>query len=995
MFSFVSVLCCICVADCFEKKGSADIRNREKGDAFFSRDVNCVSEGIDNLNSDTIAYEQDQRENHESKEDFSDTKNETNFGDSNNKSSFLNLDDFSSQKENEKSFTEGHAKIMYKELQRNDEYDIKVDGENGIDSEECGISVHQPCKTIKKAVDRCKTEKVLHIHTTENCNKFDTEPIIIDGHLVILNNDDEVVCIMTALDEKKVKSGDALFCVKSEGRFFLDRADICVNTKRESGRNQGLIVVEGEGSQIELEDTNISNIETGNELSCVLIECKSGESKFQSVKISHFVSSCALILAEASQKIKFLGMSLDSITTKSKTQSVLTVMGGCQSTTVDDCTFTNCWSIEHKFGGAIYLEITNDQSSFSFYRDDFSNCSCKSSNSNTDHQFVQLNEESEGGAIFIQVTDEATKLLKLSIFAITFTDCTAEKGEYVFMTLPAGREQIDEEQFCFEMEEIYGKPNYMLLEDRKEARTIDLLTDNENRLPYHSENIFVGEAKTSNEKTCGRKEEPCSQLSGIAKHETWKNRMSVYIIGKVFVSEPVSGCERTKFSSMTDSFSMPSATNEQNRGTLQIGANMKNSDAIAIFGGKHVWITMEHLEIEYPDAIEGDAIDLIFGSMNFALNDVVFRPWYTGLKGENILGGEGELLPYTLIKVEAKQTTITKLVIYGRNKNITHASQRECDETTGSIRDYQNAANVECLNNDCEEDDQLCSWDSGLLFLNESSLAYVNDSSFIDIGDGAILSHSSTLHLNNCSFINNHPIDAGWEKYPSLQHNIRFKGLEYDWISVESLTAGSDGLDGKPFGMLSDVEAYGTAAKNMDSYFFSPILKNATLKKDDAINKNDRQDKNENEKEVEAVVHGSYLFPCGLTFEASKKRKGEEMKWTNCPVSEYTNETEMNVRIPSSLFEVDDYTSVVCRLTYSNGIINGENKHSTNIILVKQKKDDQNENHPIKLTKAQLVAIIACTCAFAVVVVAVIVTVVCVVRNKKRRQYREIKDIKQ
>ncbi|KAH7827646.1 uncharacterized protein MONOS_7497 [Monocercomonoides exilis] len=234
-------------------------------------------------------------------------------------------------------------------------------------------------------------------------------------------------------------------------------------------------------------------------------------------------------------------------------------------------------------------------------------------------------------------------------------------------------------------------------------------------------------------------------------------------------------------------------------------------------------------------------------------------------------------------------------------------------------------------------------------------------------------------------FINNHPIDTGWEKFPSLRHNVRNNG---DGILVESLSPGSDGLDGKPFGMLSNEEASGTAAENMDSYFFSPVLKNVTLKRDDASKKNELQRENEIEKEIEAVVHGSYLFPCGLTFEGSKKRKREEMKCSNCPVSEYTNETEMKVRIPPSLFEVDDYTSVVCRLTYSSGIINGENKHSTNVILVKQKKDDPNA-----MPTSHLVAIIVSSSVFSIVVVViVIVSVMCVIRNKKRKQYKEIKD---
>ncbi|KAH7821929.1 uncharacterized protein MONOS_1209 [Monocercomonoides exilis] len=987
MFLFVSIFCCVYDINCIDKKGDEDMQTKkEKGDAFFAENICSAPEGIDNLNPDVIACVRDQKEIIKEAEDSMDQRNKRDFIDLVNSNSFLNLDDFSLRKENEKRITECHSKIKCKEVELNEENEVEVDGENGVDNEECGLSGNAPCKTIKKAVEHCKHEGKLLIHTAESCNKFDTEPIVIDGRRIKLDNGDEsIICVTTALDEKKVKIGDALFCVKGKGFLYISYADICVDTKRESGRNQGLIVVEGEGSQVELEKTNISNIDIGNELSCVLIECKSGELMFQSVKISHFTSSCALILAEASQKIENFAMSLDSITTKSKTQSILTIMGGCQSAKFDDCTFTNCWSTEHKLGGAIYLEITNSEHPCLFFRMHFSNCSCGSANDNADRLNVQLNDESKGGAMFIQATDEVTKTLKLELKDMEFTNCAAEKGKYVYFSFPAGREQIDEDQFFFEMEGIYGKKNYILLEDRKDGRIIDLMADKENILPYHSENIYIGSEKASNEKTCGRKEEPCSQLSGIAKHKPWKSHMSVYIIGKVFVSEPVSGCQNTKFSSMIDSFSMPSTTNEQNRGALQIGANIKTDFALAVFGGKLTYIAMEHLDIEYPDAIEGDAIDLIYGGFDVYIVDVVFRPWYTGLKSENVLGGEGKLLPYKLIKSESFYSMFTQLVIYGRNGNITHASQRKSGKAACGSRAYQNAENVENLNNGYKEDNPLCSWDSGLVFMNDIQSAEINDSSFIDIGDGAILSHSSTLHLYNCSFINNHPIDVGWEKFPSLRHNVRSNG---DWIRVESLSPGSDGLDGKPFGMLSNEEASGTAAENMDSYFFSPILKNVTLKRDDTSKKNELQRENEIEKEIEAVVHGSYLFPCGLTFEVSKKRKGEEMKWTNCPVSEYTNETEMKVRIPPSLLDVDEYTSVVCRLTYPSGVINGENKHSANVVLVKQKKDD-----PSTLPSTHLVVIIVSVSVSSVVaVVVVIVTVVCVARRKKRRQYKEIKD---
>ncbi|KAH7832534.1 uncharacterized protein MONOS_5446 [Monocercomonoides exilis] len=987
MIWVVCILCYLCNSNFVGgHKSQANNSNQEKEEALHKENIISVFERIDQPRQDFTTAEQEKNEIVEEEDDCAAEKNERELEEVANKNIIFEMEESS----------EVHDKIAKKEMMHNEENEVDVDGENGVDSEECGQNGKVPCKTIKKAVEHCKPKSTLTIYTAESCNKYDFEPITIEGcEIKISIREGTKNRITTALDENRVQKGDALFNVKDEGHFHMYRTDIFVDTKRESGRNQGLIAVEGEGSEMEMDTMDICNIGSENVLNCVLIQCKLGGLNLQKVKISQFNSFYALIFAEASQKVYGYYLTLEAISTLSKTQSVITVLGECRSTHFDNCNISNCQSTEHKIGGAVYLEIWNKEHSYSFDNCRFSNCSCKSANENEVKRNGQQNEESKGGAIYIRVEDGATGKLKLSLKGMTISECTADKAEFIFLSLPAGREQIDENEFCFEMEGIYGKSNYLLLEDRKEGRTIDLLTDKENGLPYYSANVHVGGDKASNEKSCGRKEEPCDMISTAIKHNLRYNYLTLNIIERVPVNEPLLGFQHVRISSLSDSFSVPSTITDQNRGTLRIGANLKAEESIAVFGERNTHITLKHFDIEYPDAIEGDALNLIHGSYGLTITDVVFRPWYTGLVGENVLGGEGKLLPYKLIKCNEMRGNITQLTIYGRNRNITRKNQHTSHEANERPSVMEGNLEKERIDQMNEEDKPLCSWDSGLIFLNFSIMIEVYDSKFVDISDGVFYSLISSLNLYNCSFVNNHPVDRDWEKYPSLRHNIRFDGDEGYGTSIHSLMPGSDGLDGKPFGMQSNRKAGGTAVENMDSYFFSPILKNITMKRDETRNKNEQQSENENEKEIEAVVHGSYLFPCGLTLEASKKKKGEEMKWTNCPVSEYSNETEMKVRIPPSLLDVDEYTSVVCRLTYPSGVINGENKHSVNVILVKQKKDDSNEKDQKKLTKAQVVAIVASTSVFAVVAVAiVIVTVVCVVRIKKRRQYTSIVDSK-
>ncbi|KAH7822104.1 uncharacterized protein MONOS_6128 [Monocercomonoides exilis] len=982
MIWLLCMFCCTCNRNYTgSNKGQANNFNRGKEEALQKENIISVFERIDYPRQNFAITEQEKNEIVEEEDDCAAEKNERELEEVANKNIIFEMEEPS----------EVRDKIAKKEMMHNEENEVDVDGENGVDSEECGQNGKIPCKTIKKAVEHCKPKSTLTIYTAESCNKYDFEPIIIEGSEIKIwirkFTDNRIT---TALDENKVQEGDALFNVKGEGHFYMYRTDICVDTNRKSGRNQGLITVEGEGSDVELNTLDIDNIGSENVLNCILIQCKSGALKLQIVKISQFNSINALIFAEASQKVYAYDLTLEAISTRSKTQSVITILGKCRSTYFDNCKFSNCQSTEHKIGGAAYLEIWNKEHSYSFYNCRFSNCSCKSADVNIGKRNEQQNDESKGGAIYIRVADEATEKLKLSLKGMTISECTADKGKYIFISLPAGKEQIDENQFSFEMEGIYGKSNYLLLEDRKEGRTIDLLADEKNRLPYYSANIYVGGDKASNEKSCGRKEEPCDMISTTIKHNLRYNYLTLNIIERVPVNEPLLGFQHVRISSISDAFSVSSTITDQNRGTLRIGTNMEAGKSIAVFGERNTHVTLQHFNIEYPDAIEGEALNLIHGSYGLTITDVIFRPWYTGLEGDNILGGEGKLLPYKLIKCDEVRGNITQLTIYGRNRNITRKSQSASYETYKRLSVMEGNLEKERIDQMNEEDKPLCSWDSGLFFLNFSFMTNVNDSKFIDISDGVFYSLISSLNLYNCSFINNHPVDQEWEKYPSLRHNIRFDGGEGYWTNIHSLMPGSDGLDGKPFGMQSNRKAGGTAAENMESYFFSPNLKNITMKRNEMCNKNEQHGKNENEKEIEAVVHGSYLFPCGLTLEASKKKKGEEMKWTNCPVSEYTNETEMKVRIPSSLLEVDDYTSVVCRLTYPSGVINGENKHSSNVILVKQKKDD-----PEEMPTTHLVVIIVSTIVFTIVVVViVIVTVVCVVRRKKRRQYTTINDVK-
>ncbi|KAH7829799.1 uncharacterized protein MONOS_3342 [Monocercomonoides exilis] len=868
-------------------------------------------------------------------------------------------------------------------------FEVDVDSVNGSDNVECGKEGNKPCKTIKKAIENCLPGRLFHIYSTKNCNDHDTEPITVENlQIKISSRGNREISIMTNLDETKVLPGEGLFNVKHKGKLQLSGANVKIDSTQTSGRDCGLVIGDGENVIIDFNRVNITPTDTKQALNCVLLKIRFGELKLIDVSIRSFISSFALILTDDSKNLLLMYLSVMSTVTTSKTQSIFTVLKGCQSITCECLEFDDCHSTKHGLGGVLYMEIGTSEHDILFDDLSFNNCSCQGEYLNSFR-----NEESKGGAMYIQVADEMTGLLKLQLNDVIFTECNADKGKLIYISLPAGIKQLDEDMFVFEMEDMFGKGNLMLLEERKggEVSIIDLMVDEAYRLPYHSSRIFIGGESANSKKSCGRKDEPCDLIRTGKQHRIMNDELKMLIIGRVTVDEPFLCKFSVSLTSASDIFSFSSSLKEPNRGILQIGAQIGSLGEIAVFDMTNNEISLKHVDIEYPDAVEGDAIDLFYGRDYLQIIDVVFRPWYTGLKGENVQGGEGKQLPYKLIVHERYRCEINQLVVYGRNGNLTEEKHLGEGKMSGkNFRNYDDFSDDQQENEQNEDYKPLCMWDSGLISLNGMYEVMIEDSSFVNISEGVIVSISSGLIFNNCSFTDNHPVGENWEKFPSLRHNIHFFGKTDNRNAyIYSLAEGSDGLNGKPFGMLSDTIVKGDAAADMDSSFFIPFIKNTSLIKEENRASKEKQGgemMEEDDGTFTVVVRGSYLFPCGIAFEAMKESKGQDSNWIECPIFEYVNETEMKVKVPRSLFDEDESSSVICRLSFPAGIDDAEKRYSENKIL-KPKKNNS------KLTSTQLTIIIVSVSTFAITVLITVMAVVYVVRNKKRRHYNTITDL--
>ncbi|KAH7820097.1 uncharacterized protein MONOS_15818 [Monocercomonoides exilis] len=715
--------------------------------------------------------------------------------------------------ENGASFAISRNPVNESSFEEEEKEELFFDGAYGEDIAECGIRESIPCKTIKRVVEKCSKKSSMILCLSEESNKYDTEPITIEGrNIEIKNRDDRIVTIITALDEKKVQQGDALFNLRTDGNFTVKNALIHVNTTRASGRNRGLVVVEGKDASFEVETATIIAADSEQVLNCVLIECKLGTLSLQDVGISHFHSSFALILADASYLFYLFSSSFDTISTASAAQSVITILGGCNFTIIHDSNFSNCGSLEHRLGGVLYLEIESINDSTHIIGTDFSNCSCQSNELQK-----QQNEGSKGGAVYVHANNDAIGALNFELDRVTFSNCTADIGKYILMSLEAGYEQIKKDKFKFDMEEIYGKPNFIMLEGRAGGANniVDFMNDEAKRLPYFSKNIYIGGEKASDGDNCGNREEPCDLLKTGLNHILKFVRNTMFVVGSVPVDEACLFDEQTVFSSAVDDCSLPVPIKENNRGILHVGANIKAGELKGVFHSNRSDLNFEHIDIEYPDAVKGDALDIIYGRCYIVIVDVVFRPWYAGLKGESVSRLEGNLLPFKLIVTEDRMAYMSRLVVYGRNGNLTDMGQSCINENNKK----PNSLTMNGLfENECEnrggntENNQLCSWNFGLIFFNNSYQVDFKDCMFANISEGAVLTTASFLNFNNCSFVNNHATDDEWKKFPSLHHNIlQYGNQKLGWTTVNSLAAGSDGMGRKPFGMLSEVRVSGDA----------------------------------------------------------------------------------------------------------------------------------------------------------------------------------------
>eukprot|EP00770_Monocercomonoides_exilis_P008689 MONOS_8646.1-p1 / transcript=MONOS_8646.1 / gene=MONOS_8646 / organism=Monocercomonoides_exilis_PA203 / gene_product=unspecified product / transcript_product=unspecified product / location=Mono_scaffold00331:24652-27984(-) / protein_length=1111 / sequence_SO=supercontig / SO=protein_coding / is_pseudo=false len=863
---------------------------------------------------------------------------------------------------------------------------VNVDGAKGVDDAECGREEKTPCKTIKKAVENCYPGRYYNIYTSEDCNKHDTEPIFIEERNIELSGStNKMISLITALDELKVHPGEGLFNVKKNAYFELSGANVQVNTSRSSGRRNGLFVGYESDSSINIYNVSIAPADSKQMLNCILIESRSGSLFFTKVIIKDFSSTLALIFAKASEEVDFDFFVLDNIVTSSESQSVVTVLTECKKCSFYLGNISNCRSAEHKMGGALYLEIGDSQNPMTFVEMNFTKCSCISSYADAKDSNIKSNEKSKGGAIYIEAMGKAIECIELELDGLLFSNCDADAGKYCYISLPIGIKQIQNE-ITFEMEENYGEENLILVEERKSGaeNIIDLMSDLTNRLPFFSKKIYIGSDKASNEKTCGRIDEPCGLISTGKKHLLNVSHVMMLVIDRVSVDKPISfEREVTLTSAFKGSSPLSSSQKhsyqmmELDRGVLRIGANFEVEEESAVFEQIFECLTFEHIDIEYPDVIEGEALDLIRGSNDLVIVDVIFRPWHTSLKGENVLGGEGKQLPYKLISIKGEAVNITQLVVYGRNENISDKKACGNVENKKNFLDFSKKdAKFEDYFRSYEENDNLCIWDSGLVLLEGCEHAYINNSSFVNIGDGAILAKSSSFELNNCFFENNHPIFKNWEKFPSFRHNIRsFKSTNRSSQFIHSLAPGSDGLDGKPFGMLSNFKVQGKAAEEMDSCFFTPVLNNITCIKKSKSNARNAKSNEGADEEISAVIRGRNLFPCNLFLEIREVKNGKELQVNHYPLTESVDETEMKIMIPHAMLENKKDTMFLCRILYSCGL-ELQSKYSNEVVLATSLNE---------LSTTQLILVIVLPGAFCVCVVVIII--VCILKRKKRKLY--------
>ncbi|KAH7816320.1 uncharacterized protein MONOS_8991 [Monocercomonoides exilis] len=870
-------------------------------------------------------------------------------------------------------------------------YYLNVD--TGKDDPDCGLRKETPCFSMSATIKKIEVKWQTSVIADGEGMMQIKEPINFDGNKKIdVGRNSKKLNVNVALTKGLAEDGDGAINVRNKASVYLNSWYIKIDTTVETSKTSPFVVSSDSSGAFGISSSYICPSNVKGILNCALFEIHGGFFFVQNSDIYGFTSSRALFYFNK-DSIDISMCNLDNLKTTSADESVFTFCGVWKEILLMSNNYTKCTSPNHKKGGVIYIKYSQANAHAQISGENFESCSCTEGDGTGDGSL--------GGAVFIEAIDEVVDDLNIYLSQSTFTECVSDVGKWIFISSPKGVSQLTDHCFEFDLNELYGKENLMIVEERqnkekinegknqKNADRVDLLMPGVHQLIFKSTTLYVGGEGSVDSRDCGRKENPCMTIEYVQDHIIHGKRNNFKIDGIHTIEKPIIPADYTVFDIGSKS---------KDVATIIIPSTLElYCDDVAVFYCVQHMMTLRSLSIEYPLHFDHRSVDIILIEDDCMLSSITLKPSQTELdKHDNQF-----LVPYLnfkLIVVQKGTLFMSNVVVIGTISEKEGSDMVDLIDTSFNNQLQQKsrkegfAANTRSVQ---EGDESVCEWSSCLVSIRTrrgSSFPRMDNCVFKNIKEGALLITDSVLEMRNNTFENNRP-DPSSKAFPHLRHNIHCEKDDYCEINIKSLNEKSDGSTDIPFGFWNkECDVNGEAVKSMTGLFYTPKLKEAAIEKPletypandnqmDILNKYGQDTKSE-ESEVTINMKGEYFIPCGLRCEIGKKEGKGESQWAEVPISEFLNESFLKVKIEKTFLDAKDTETVEIRLRYPNGLENGADVTSSLILKVGNKPSSPDES---KLTRQQIIIVTASACGGAVFIEAVVIILaICVVRRKRR-----------
>ncbi|KAH7819042.1 uncharacterized protein MONOS_4378 [Monocercomonoides exilis] len=697
---------------------------------------------------------------------------------------------------------------------------------------------------------------------------------------------------------------------------------------------------------------------------------------------------------------------------------------------MDECSITNCKSASSAEGGGMRVALKREESVLKVNGSSFSMCKCSTGSGC-------------GGGLYIDGYDpnanygNETQIppLKFKIVNILFVMNEAHVGKDIFIKCFSIAHQINETLFALNYnQESLNSNNSICGRDVESEGDVDLIPLT---TFYYSAQVFVS-GRGSDDRRCGSQTNPCSSINCVVDHIEQGVMNAILIDGegavtkecvigdlivnpfkktqaivrlkskieksfeKDCIMEFVNECfvERCSFQFEDGFESTHSYLIKVKNGSMEIHKcefissidELKlNNSVMSVESGE-----LKISETSFRDLRSTSALLFFNKESNVTIDET--RIWNIECEGDVVsVGGKA--------KVEIKEMVVENVTLLSngcviamedaeQEVSVLNCSLEKCVNSVEKGRMMQirrsKDARIETCVFDGEKDEEiineevermkeegLCKWNGSLIDVEKSNVE-MRETTAMKSKEGGLRVSGGSVKIEKGEFENNNPEIEG---YPSARRNAICEGNgELDVVSVK----GGDGmLPNTSLWILDEGCQFGGIAGERGSSFFIPVLEEV---------KNSTQPNGE----MELVILGKLLLPCGLSLRLNMKEGDVELPYSSTITEDgYISENEVHSMISSELLKVmENKTEVRMCLLFGKA----DSPSSTDSFILKNKSESQSSGNEklaesgkgSNLSWALIIAVI-----FVVLfLIVLIVAVAFIVRwRKQKRRTKELEII--